>query len=823
MRTRKWIVAIVCVLLAGRLLPVDELIDRIAERRALLLTECSFACTEAGEQVRENAKSIPNRKDSNDGQKNASVRTGGEGCTAVSASSSKARRKVESINNVINTSYDLGTGIIPIDPFDPGSGVTPIGPQSWYTITLNENWEGGTGRIMENSSSYILPSASRPGETFYGWATTPDGLPIYAAGDTVSPSEDMILYAIWIHHEFFVEDGVLKVYEGTGGNIVIPTGVTAIGDNVFAGYTTITSITLPAGVTTIGNKAFSGCGKMTNINIPAGVTTIGDYAFRSCSSLTSITLPAEVTAIGAEAFNGCGSLTSITIPTGVTAIGDNAFRSCSSLTNITLPAGVTTIGNKAFSGCWKMTNINIPAGVTTIGDSAFYCCSSLTSITIPAGVTAIGDNAFDGCSSLTSITIPAGVTAIGDKAFAWCSSLTSITLPAGVTAIGNNAFDCCSSLTSITLPAGVTAIGDKTFLNCSSLTSITLPAGVTAIGQEVFGGCSSLASIFIPNTINEIGEFAFYDCPNLTIYAPAGSYAQRYAESNGYSFAIQHLSLKGTSVELSDIINLKLYYAIDDALLESGVYAHIIYADGTDELQEITDELRYTDANGDKSYIVNCRMAPKSIGDSISVQLCNESKSENYSSAFVYSVKQYCQDLLAEETCTDEEKTLIQAMLAYGTYSQLYFDYDSSALVIPESETEISSLEDVCDALAEIPETVSEGTLPEEITFYGSSLVLNSSIAYRMYFMAEDAENAETYGLVKSGTDGLYYIENETVSIAQVGDVLEYAVGDAVIRSCPLLYVKQVVNGAYSEELTNLCIAIYDYYKTAVRYAEGQR
>ena len=754
MRTRKWIVAIVCVLLAGRLLPVDELIDRIAERRALLLTECSFACTEAGEQVRENAKSIPNRKDSNDGQKNASVRTGGEGCTAVSASSSKARRKVESINNVINTSYDLGTGIIPIDPFDPGSGVTPIGPQSWYTITLNENWEGGTGRIMENSSSYILPSASRPGETFYGWATTPDGLPIYAAGDTVSPSEDMILYAIWIHHEFFVEDGVLKVYEGTGGNIVIPTGVTAIGDNVFAGYTTITSITLPAGVTTIGNKAFSGCCKMTNINIPAGVTTIGDYAFRSCSSLTSITLPA-----------------------GVTAIGDNAFLGCSSLTSITLPAGVTAIGN-----------------------SAFHYCSSLTSITLPSGVTAIGNSAFEACSSLTSITLPAGVTAIGDRAFLSCSSLTSITLPSGVTTIGNNAFDGCSSLTSITLPAGVTAIGDSAFYSCSSL-----------------------SSIFIPESVNEIDEYAFEWCPKLTIYAPAGSYAQRYAESNGYSFAIQNAFLKGTSVDLSDIINLKLYYAIDDALMESSVYAHIIYADGTDELQEITDELRYTDANGDKSYIVNCRMAPKSIGDSISVQLCNESKSENYSSAFVYSVKQYCQDLLAEETCTDEEKTLIQAMLAYGTYSQLYFDYDSSALVIPESETEISSLEDVCDALAEIPETVSEGTLPEEITFYGSSLVLNSSIAYRMYFMAEDAENAETYGLVKSGTDGLYYIENETVSIAQVGDVLEYAVGDAVIRSCPLLYVKQVVNGAYSEELTNLCIAIYDYYKTAVRYAEGQR
>ena len=42
--------------------------------------------------------------------------------------------------------------------------------------------------------------------------------------------------------------------------------------------------------------------------IPDGVTNIGDYAFYNCDSLTSITIPDSVTTIGAFAFHWCDSL-----------------------------------------------------------------------------------------------------------------------------------------------------------------------------------------------------------------------------------------------------------------------------------------------------------------------------------------------------------------------------------------------------------------------------------------------------------------------------------------------------------------------------------
>ena len=200
--------------------------------------------------------------------------------------------------------------------------------------------------------------------------------------------------------EFWIVNGILEKYNGNGGDVVIPHGVTSI-----------------------GYRAFYGCESLTNIVIPDSVTSIDDYAFWGCESLISIAIPDSVTSIGNEAFGGCKSLTSITIPDSVTSIGDDAFWNCIKLTNITIPDSVTRIGDSAFSGCNRLKSIAIPEGVTSIGKYAFDGCKSLTSITIPDGVTSIGDFAFDKCKSLTSITIPDSVTSIGDRAFYGCKSI----------------------------------------------------------------------------------------------------------------------------------------------------------------------------------------------------------------------------------------------------------------------------------------------------------------------------------------------------------------------------------------------------------------
>ena len=65
--------------------------------------------------------------------------------------------------------------------------------------------------------------------------------------------------------------------------------------------------------------------EITDLVIPEGVTTIGDYAFYNCSGLTSVTIPGSVTTIGDFAFYNCSGLTSVTIPGSVKTIGNYAF------------------------------------------------------------------------------------------------------------------------------------------------------------------------------------------------------------------------------------------------------------------------------------------------------------------------------------------------------------------------------------------------------------------------------------------------------------------------------------------------------------------
>lgn len=65
--------------------------------------------------------------------------------------------------------------------------------------------------------------------------------------------------------DFVIENGVLEKYTGSGGDVVIPDGVTSIGDCVFMHCNSLTSITIPAGVTDIGWHTFDDCNKLCSL------------------------------------------------------------------------------------------------------------------------------------------------------------------------------------------------------------------------------------------------------------------------------------------------------------------------------------------------------------------------------------------------------------------------------------------------------------------------------------------------------------------------------------------------------------------------------
>ena len=155
-------------------------------------------------------------------------------------------------------------------------------------------------------------------------------------------------------------------------------------DNEYSGDVeipeTVTYNGITYSVTTLGDDCFAGCSSLTSITIPNSVTSLGDYCFYKCSRLTSLTIPNSVTTLEQGCFFGCSSLTSITIPNSVTSLGEWCFFGCSSLTSITIPNSVTSLEDYCFSYCSSLTSITIPNSVTSLGEGCFYGCSSLTSI-----------------------------------------------------------------------------------------------------------------------------------------------------------------------------------------------------------------------------------------------------------------------------------------------------------------------------------------------------------------------------------------------------------------------------------------------------------
>ena len=261
-----------------------------------------------------------------------------------------------------------------------------------------------------------------------------------------------------------------------------------------------------------------------NIVLPEGLTSIGDWAFYLCSYVTSISIPEEVTNIGDRAFQYCNSLTSVAIPNRVTSIGERAFQNCNSLTSVIWNAEDCADFSEGYHTFYttesQITSFTFGDNVKHIPAYLCYDMNNLTSIVIPNSVTSIGKRAFYGCSGLTSVAIPHGVTSIGSGAFQYCNSLISVTWNAENCADFSEGYYTFytteSQMTSFIFGDNVKHIPAYLCYDMNNLTSIDLPNSVTSIGEQAFCLCSGLTSVTIPNSVTSIGERAFYGCWNLT-------------------------------------------------------------------------------------------------------------------------------------------------------------------------------------------------------------------------------------------------------------------------------------------------------------------
>lgn len=296
---------------------------------------------------------------------------------------------------------------------------------------------------------------------------------------------------------FYNEDGVT-------GNVTADDEIPAY---CFKGCWKLRDVLMPSGVKAIGNSAFEKCYNLRSTTIPAHVKTIGDNAYFGNWRMKTVEMNDSVQSIGTNAFRGI-AVRSFTVPDQVTHLGTRFLAYCDSLHSVTIGAGVKELGEASFAMDSVLTDVTLPEGLKTVAGSAFIKCNMLRQVTLPEGLENIGDLAFFDMDSLRTVNIPSTVKNIGNSAFAHSVSLESIELPEGLQSFGKNVFTGCHSLKSAKLPSDMTVIPNETFYN-TGLTSIELPTGLKSIGYRAFGDCDALLSVDIPQSVDSLGSMVF--------------------------------------------------------------------------------------------------------------------------------------------------------------------------------------------------------------------------------------------------------------------------------------------------------------------------
>ncbi|MDO5155707.1 MAG: leucine-rich repeat domain-containing protein [Eubacteriales bacterium] len=315
-------------------------------------------------------------------------------------------------------------------------------------------------------------------------------------------------------HQFRIEEGVLLEYLGDKQQveeIVIPQGVTAIGDEVFRDCVNLKIVVLPDQITSFGQKAF----EKTSLQTMAVYEDAIDGAVYELDSneIGVVELPSKLLSIEKDTFSLAKSIGKFAL-----SPENEAF----SVWEQELEQGMeqeeesgedvqqTLYGELLLSKDQKQIyrmapayNINgdyaILDGVEKILPYAFESnMGGNRRFLVPDSVKSIGEYAFYGCNNLNGIVFneTSNLTTIGAFAFAENPNISTDPRP-------------------FTLPHSVTKIGESCFKNCVNMEVDISNTSIESIPQKIFTGCVNIHTVVLPKTVKYLEAYAFYENDNL--------------------------------------------------------------------------------------------------------------------------------------------------------------------------------------------------------------------------------------------------------------------------------------------------------------------
>ena len=226
-------------------------------------------------------------------------------------------------------------------------------------------------------------------------------------------------------------------------------------------------------------------------------------------------------------------------------------------------------------------------------------------------------------------------------------------------------------------------------------------------------------------------------------------------------------------------------------------------------------------------YVFSCPVAPKELTSEIKCRILTGAELEGINDTFSYSVKQYADYILANADTYKKQVPMIKALLNYGAYAQIYFDYRTDNLA-NESEfmtEEDKTLED-CD-LSKYQYTYAGQQ--QGVKYHGTSLVLDSGTDIKHYFIFNNPSDINNLYISADGKEvtpvknGSYYnIRVDEIPAHKLHVPYETSVGEFAIYYSVLSNAYSVLEKSKNEAEKNLSKALYEYSCEARMYKYGE-
>lgn len=742
--------------------------------------------------------------------------------------------------------------------------------------------DGGTLRIFGEGRMYDYNKYYQP-SPWYKYRDEPyiseDGSMILDSnGDNYLPTDayyadNPMGYKV---KNIVIEEGITYIgdwafYRVCVDEITVPEGVEATGMFCFRYSPTLKVLNLPDSLKVLDDFAISRNYLLHTINLGEGLEKVGTAGFNRNPSLKTLVLPKSCTSVNVQLSPAYADI-------DYSSVG--LMENCTSLETVGF-GKIDKIPQRTCLGA-NIKNIIIPNTVKSIDAYAFYDCKNLESLLFESEsvCTHIADTAFLNCKSLKSVKGGTTLETLGNyssittleefdfsssnktliKAQFYQTSLKTVSLSEHITTIPVSCFNSMQKLEKIYLPSSLENIQASSFNHCVALKDIYYNGNLqmwqavekaSGWSYQVNADCvvhlndGNFATVSGKEIDKETLEFTVsfedysgalldtqkvkYGCSATAPEAPQRLGYVFDGWDKDFTYVTDHMTVRatyvrkavdnvvggefaGATITLGGRIALNLYMDVNDEVLsDENAGLLVVRPNGLEEFISLKDAVK-----SEEFYVFSCDVAAKEMASPLKVQFVT---SEGESEAFEYSVKEYAEYILEDNSGSYEsEKPLVRAMLNYGTFAQVYFGYN---LENPANQS-LSEVEKVIEEADFSDFRYNIKGKEDGVKYYGSKLTLESETSVKHYFVIDneaDALNITVNGkAVTAEKAGEYYeVKISDIPAQSLDDRLVLEIGGLTVDYNALSYANLAMSGD-DNNLKDLMKALYAYNKAADEY-----